>query len=83
MTGDNAKLVSVGVDKQIFYWDVATGRTIKRFQGHDFPMNCCKVMGRVLSRPPPSAQEAMLAAIRNHEVFQRVLRRCSSRQRTS
>ena len=32
---DNAKLVSCGADRQIFYWDVASGRVIRKFRGHN------------------------------------------------
>lgn len=32
---DNSKLCSCGGDRQIFYWDVATGRVIRKFRGHD------------------------------------------------
>ena len=32
---DNAKLVSCGGDKQIFYWDVASGKVIRKFRGHN------------------------------------------------
>ncbi len=32
---DNAKLSSCGGDRQLFYWDVTTGRIIRKFRGHD------------------------------------------------
>lgn len=32
---DNSKLCSCGGDRQVFYWDVATGRVIRKFRGHD------------------------------------------------
>lgn len=32
---DNSKLCSCGGDRQIFYWDVATGKVIRKFRGHD------------------------------------------------
>lgn len=32
---DNSKLCSCGGDRQIFYWDVSTGRVIRKFRGHD------------------------------------------------
>ena len=32
---DNSKLCSCGGDRQIFYWDVSTGRFIRKFRGHD------------------------------------------------
>ncbi|KAL1619642.1 Septin spn4 [Diplodia seriata] len=31
---DNARLASVGGDKQVFLWDVATAATLRRFSGH-------------------------------------------------
>ncbi|KAI9818367.1 MAG: hypothetical protein M1826_001389 [Phylliscum demangeonii] len=34
VTGDNARFASVGGDKQVFLWDVATARTLRRFAGH-------------------------------------------------
>jgi WD40 repeat protein len=27
--------VSCGADRQIFYWDVASGRVIRKFRGHN------------------------------------------------
>ncbi len=36
---DKAKFASAGEDKNFFYWDVATGRTIRRFQGHNHKIN--------------------------------------------
>lgn len=32
---DNGRLASCGGDKQVFLWDVSTGRIIRRFRGHD------------------------------------------------
>lgn len=32
---DNSKLCSCGGDRQVFYWDVASGRVIRKFRGHD------------------------------------------------
>ena len=34
-----ASLVSGGGDRQVFVWDVATGRTIRKFRGHDGIVN--------------------------------------------
>jgi WD40 repeat protein len=34
-----ARLVSGGGDRQVFVWDVATGRTIRKFRGHDGIVN--------------------------------------------
>jgi len=31
---DNSRFASCGSDKQVFLWDVGTGRTIRRFDGH-------------------------------------------------
>ena len=31
---DNARFVSVGGDKTVFLWDVATARTVRRWAGH-------------------------------------------------
>ena len=40
MTDDNARFASVGGDKQVFLWDVATARTLKRWSGHYSRVNC-------------------------------------------
>ncbi|XP_028766001.1 WD repeat domain-containing protein 83-like [Neltuma alba] len=40
---DNSKLCSCGGDRQIFYWDVATGRVIRKFRGHDGEVNAVKL----------------------------------------
>lgn len=32
---DNSKLSSCGGDRQVFYWDVASGKVIRKFRGHD------------------------------------------------
>lgn len=34
VSDDNARFASVGGDKQVFLWDVATARTLRRFAGH-------------------------------------------------
>lgn len=36
---DNSKLCSCGGDRQVFYWDVASGRVIRKFRGHDSEVN--------------------------------------------
>lgn len=36
---DNAKFVSGGGDRIVFYWDVATGQTIRRIPGHNGRIN--------------------------------------------
>ncbi|KAL8997721.1 MAG: hypothetical protein Q9169_003050 [Polycauliona sp. 2 TL-2023] len=40
VTQDNARFASVGGDKQVFLWDVATARTLKRWSGHFGRVNC-------------------------------------------
>lgn len=40
VTDDNARFASVGGDKQVFLWDVATARTLKRWGGHFGRVNC-------------------------------------------
>ncbi|KAL8711419.1 MAG: hypothetical protein Q9220_004077 [cf. Caloplaca sp. 1 TL-2023] len=40
VTKDNARFASVGGDKQVFLWDVATARTLKRWSGHFGRVNC-------------------------------------------
>lgn len=36
---DNAKFCSCGGDRQVYYWDVSTGRVIRKFRGHDGEVN--------------------------------------------
>lgn len=36
---DNARFVSCGGDKPVYYWDVAQGVTIRRFSGHTQRVN--------------------------------------------
>ncbi len=36
---DKAKFASCGEDKNFFFWDVASGRIIRRFQGHNHKVN--------------------------------------------
>lgn len=38
---DNSKFVSVGGDKTVFLWDVATAQTLRRFTGHAGRINAC------------------------------------------
>ncbi|MCJ1225604.1 hypothetical protein MMC12_002253 [Toensbergia leucococca] len=40
VTDDNARFASVGGDKQVFLWDVATARTVRRWSGHFGRVNC-------------------------------------------
>ena len=42
---DNSKFVSVGGDKTVFVWDVATAQTIRRFNGHAGRINACSFGG--------------------------------------
>ena len=36
------RLASCGGDRQIFLWDVATGKTIRKFRGHDSVVNAVR-----------------------------------------
>ncbi|KAI9776616.1 MAG: WD repeat-containing protein 83 [Candelina submexicana] len=40
VTDDNSRFVSVGGDKQVFLWDVANARTVRRWAGHGGRVNC-------------------------------------------
>ncbi|CZT21939.1 related to S.pombe beta-transducin [Ramularia collo-cygni] len=42
---DNARFVSVGGDKTVFLWDVATATTLRRFNGHAGRVNACSFGG--------------------------------------
>lgn len=42
---DNARFVSVGGDKTVFLWDVATATTLRRFNGHAGRVNSCAFGG--------------------------------------
>jgi len=37
---NNNTFASVGGDKLVFYWDVSTGKLIRKLQGHTQPINC-------------------------------------------
>ncbi|MCJ1320913.1 hypothetical protein MMC15_006254 [Xylographa vitiligo] len=39
VSADNARFASVGGDRQVFLWDVATGRTLRRWAGHGGRVN--------------------------------------------
>lgn len=39
---DNAKFCSCGGDRQVYYWDVSTGRVIRKFRGHDGEVDVSK-----------------------------------------
>lgn len=43
--GDNARFASVGGDKTVFLWDVATAQTLRRFSGHAGRINACAFGG--------------------------------------
>lgn len=40
LQADNSRLASCGGDKQVFFWDVATGAVLRKFRGHDGKVNC-------------------------------------------
>lgn len=42
---DNARFVSVGGDKTVFLWDVASATTLRRFNGHAGRINSCAFGG--------------------------------------
>lgn len=45
VTEDNARFATVGGDKQVFLWDVATARTLRRWAGHSGRVNCVDIGG--------------------------------------
>jgi len=45
VSADNARFVSVGGDKTVFLWDVATARTLRRYGGHAGRVMCCAFGG--------------------------------------
>ncbi|TKA83570.1 hypothetical protein B0A55_00371, partial [Friedmanniomyces simplex] len=42
---DNARFASVGGDKVVLLWDVATASTLRRFNGHAGRVNCVRFAG--------------------------------------
>ena len=42
ITQDNNRFASCGGDKSAFVWDVASGKVIKKYQGHDHRVNAVK-----------------------------------------
>ncbi|SMY26772.1 unnamed protein product [Zymoseptoria tritici ST99CH_1A5] len=42
---DNSRFASVGGDKTVFYWDVATAVTVRRFLGHSARVESCAFGG--------------------------------------
>ncbi|MCJ1432663.1 hypothetical protein MMC27_002020 [Xylographa pallens] len=45
VSADNARFASVGGDRQVFLWDVATGRTLRRWAGHGGRVNAVALGG--------------------------------------
>lgn len=45
VTADNARFASVGGDKTLFLWDVATARTLRRWAGHAGRVNAVGLGG--------------------------------------
>lgn len=45
VSADNARFASVGGDKTVFLWDVATAQTLRRFTGHAGRVNACAFGG--------------------------------------
>lgn len=45
VSDDNARFVSVGGDKTVFLWDVASARTLRRWSGHVGRVNACAFGG--------------------------------------
>lgn len=45
VSSDNARFASVGGDKAVFLWDVATAQTLRRFAGHAGRINACAFGG--------------------------------------
>ena len=43
------RLISGGGDRQVFVWDVATGRTIRKFRGHDGIVNAVRLSCLLIS----------------------------------
>jgi mitogen-activated protein kinase organizer 1 len=39
VSADNSRFASVGGDRQLFLWEIATGQTIRKFGGHDGVIN--------------------------------------------
>lgn len=59
---DNSQFATGGGDREIFLWDVASGRTIRRFRGHEKMVNAvCAGWGSVvhslgwMCRDPPGS----------------------------
>ncbi len=39
VSADNSRFASAGGDRQLFLWDVSTGKTVRKFGGHDGVIN--------------------------------------------
>merc|ERR1711976_1018254 len=39
LNSDRTKFASVGIDKQVFLWDTFNGKIIRKFFGHELPIN--------------------------------------------
>jgi WD40 repeat protein len=45
VTADNARFASVGGDRLVFLWDVATATTLRRWSGHGGRVNAVALAG--------------------------------------
>ena len=45
VSSDNIRLASCGGDKNVFYWDVASGQIIRKFRGRDLKVNAALFAG--------------------------------------
>lgn len=63
LIGKSCRLASCGGDKQIFNWDVATGKIIRKFRGHDGIVNSVTPHPPFsLMEMPPETQSGMAVA---------------------
>ena len=42
-TNDNSRVAGCGGDRSVFVWDVASGRLLRKFRGHDSEVNAVAV----------------------------------------
>jgi mitogen-activated protein kinase organizer 1 len=40
---DNSRFISASADKSLLLWDVASGKTIRKFRAHSGPINAVKL----------------------------------------